>query len=285
MPLHRHQRRNHRRLAHHLEEGRLLVRLLRKREQPRDEALRNQRPRSKPHGRGGIHEHPPPGAHREALRRNAQRMGQAPGLHPRRVLHPGHEQGALRRGPHGIRSPEVARDLPRNRRHHHVRRHRGHGRRHPPTGALLQARVLRSVHPVPGGNLLAGGRPDQDGEGRRRQARDPHARGDRPPDRGPDHLRPRRRRRLARPGSPPSLQGGHREAHRRPVEFRPRGRLPDLLVGGSIRERRLGGRVRRGPHLQQEQDGERLMIDGSGRSVGRHLAPARNKNYNYNSRY
>mmetsp|Transcript_20734 Transcript_20734/g.43387 ORF Transcript_20734/g.43387 Transcript_20734/m.43387 type:complete len:288 (+) Transcript_20734:843-1706(+) len=191
LPLDGHQRRDDRRRADHPPEGGLLVRLLWKREQPRNEALWDLRARQEPEGRGGIHEHPPPGAHREALRRHAQRVGLPPGLHPGGIVDPRHEQGALRRGADGVRPPQVPGHVPRDGRHHHVRRFRRHGRRHPPPGTLLQARVLRAVHPVPGGNLLAGGRPDPHGNRRRRQEGDPHAGGDRPADRGPDDLCPR----------------------------------------------------------------------------------------------
>ena len=103
-------------------------------------------------------------------------------------------------------------------------RHRGRhrdgqvDRHHPRHGAhlvFLQARELRPVHAVPRGHGLDVARAHPHGRGPRPQARDRHAvRGDQA-DRGPHHLRLRRRRRLAGAGPAAPFPPGDRAAHRR----------------------------------------------------------------------
>ena len=89
------------------------------------------------------------------------------------------------------------------------------GARHRPHLLLLQARVLRPVHAVPRGDRLDVAGAAAHGARRGRQARDRHAAGGLLPGRGPHHLRARRCRGLARPGSHPTLPLRDRAPHRR----------------------------------------------------------------------
>mmetsp|Transcript_28474 Transcript_28474/g.64231 ORF Transcript_28474/g.64231 Transcript_28474/m.64231 type:complete len:264 (+) Transcript_28474:459-1250(+) len=230
LPVHRHERRDRGGRPHHPQEGGVVVRRLRKSQQQGHQALRNIRARQEPHGRGGVDVHPSSGAHREALRGDEERVEQPPGVHPRRFVRARPQQGAVRRGPHGVRRPPLEGFRPGHRRRHHVRRHGGHGRGHPPPLPLLQARELRPVHAVPGGHVVARGHTHPDGEGRRRQAGDTHARGDQQADRGPYHLRARGRRGLAGAGPAQAFQEGHRGQDRRPRELRRRQGVPACLV-------------------------------------------------------
>ena len=91
-------------------------------------------------------------------------------------------------------------------------------RHHPRHGAhllFLQARELRPVHALPRGYGLDVARARPHGGRPRAEARDRHAvRGDQP-DRGPHHLRLRRRRRLAGAGPAAAFPSRDRAAHRR----------------------------------------------------------------------
>ncbi len=90
-------------------------------------------------------------------------------------------------------------------------------RHHPRDGAhlvFLQARELRPVHAVPRGHGLDVARADAHGGRPRAQARDRHADGRDQADRGPHHLRVRRRRGLAGAGPAAPLQSRDREADR-----------------------------------------------------------------------
>ena len=91
-------------------------------------------------------------------------------------------------------------------------------RHHPRDGAhlvFLQARKLRPVHALPRGHGLDVARAHPHGRRPRAEARDRHAvRGDQA-DRGPHHLRLRRRRGLAGAGPAAAFPPGDRAAHRR----------------------------------------------------------------------
>ena len=99
------------------------------------------------------------------------------------------------------------------RRHRHGQVHRHH-RRHPPHRLLLQARELRPVHALPRGHRLDVARAPAHGARRGREARDRPPVGRIDQGRGPHHLRPGRRRRLARAGPDPPLPRRDRGPHR-----------------------------------------------------------------------
>ena len=80
---------------------------------------------------------------------------------------------------------------------------------------FLQARELRPVHAVPRGHGLDVARADPHGRRPRAKARDRHAVRCDEADRGPHHLRLRRRRRLAGAGPAAAFPAGDRAAHRR----------------------------------------------------------------------
>lgn len=75
LPHHGHQRGNSGSLSHRHEEGRRLVRLPRKEEQPRHQALLHQRTRQQSLCRRGGNEYPPQGTHRKTRRRCQRRLG------------------------------------------------------------------------------------------------------------------------------------------------------------------------------------------------------------------
>ncbi|KAF6105087.1 NADH:ubiquinone oxidoreductase core subunit V1 [Phyllostomus discolor] len=118
-----------------------------------------------------------------------------------------------------------------------------HCESHRPPHRVLQARELRPVHPLPrgcgldeqgDGPLCAGGRP----AGRNRLPV-----GDQQADRGPHHLRPGRRGRLARAGPNPPLPAGARgpDAAVRPAAPSPASRLLSLLPWAGLSARKTFG--------------------------------------------
>src|SRR6185312_11703004 len=116
-------------------------------------------------------------------------------------------------------------------RHGQVRRHRP---RHGPHLVFLQARELRPVHAVPRGHGLDVARARAHGRRPRAKTRDRHALGSDDADRGPHHLRLRRRRRVAGAGAhsplPPRDRAAHRSIHRQPASRAGRG-------GGGVEEK------------------------------------------------
>ncbi len=80
---------------------------------------------------------------------------------------------------------------------------------------FLQARELRPVHAVPRGHGLDVARSHAHGRRPRAEARDRHAVGSHHADRGPHHLRLRRRRGVAGAGAASAFPAGDRAAHRR----------------------------------------------------------------------
>jgi hypothetical protein len=177
---------------------------------PGPDDLRDLRARRPPRRLRVPHGHAHLGPHLRGLRGDARREeaeGHRPRAAPRRPPSAGR---TVRRRDDGRRQPPRGRlDDGDGRDADHGRGHR-HGRVPPPDHPLLPPRVLRAVHPLPRGHRVA------------REARLAHRRrGGQPPrprppprplrpDGGPHHLRPRRRRRVARPLDHPALPRGVR---------------------------------------------------------------------------
>ena len=135
--------------------------------------------------------------------------------HSRRLVDAGHPGASVRRIEDGFRRLRRAEVVARHRR----RDRDGQVDRHHPGDCahrlFLQARELRPVHAVPRGHGLDVARADADGRRPRAEARDRHAVRCDEADRGPHHLRVRRRRGLAGAGPAAALPAGDRAAHRR----------------------------------------------------------------------
>mmetsp|Transcript_28813 Transcript_28813/g.92799 ORF Transcript_28813/g.92799 Transcript_28813/m.92799 type:complete len:326 (+) Transcript_28813:748-1725(+) len=244
MPLDGDERRDHCRGPDDPPPGRGLVRGHGPEEQLRHETLRHLGPRQQPHRRRGRNVHLHAGAPGKTLRRRSRRLGQSPGRHPRGLLSSGAPHRRVRRSSNGLRRPQGSRLRPRHRRRHRHGQVRRHDRRHPTALTLLQARVLRPVHPVPRRFALARGHARPHRKRRRRPQGDRHARRNHTPDRRPYDLRPRRRRRLARPGPHPTLQGRHGSQNQRSKRLRQGQSLPSILVRRTLRQQRLDQQIR-----------------------------------------
>ena len=94
---------------------------------------------------------------------------------------------------------------------------------------FLQARELRPVHALPRGHGLDVARAHPHGRRPRPQARDRHAAGGDDPDRGPHHLRLRRRRRLAGAGPASGISGPRSSGASTNIPANPH---PDPVRGG-----------------------------------------------------
>ena len=156
---------------------------------------------------------------RELIERHAggraRRLGQPALRHPRRLLDAADPEGGLRHRPDGLRRAARAQDRPRHRRRdRHGQVDRPHQGDRAPV-AILQARELRPVHPLPRGHGLGEAGDGPHGRGPRRGGGDRRAGAGDAPDRGPHHLRARRWRRVAGAGADPALPADDGRTHSR----------------------------------------------------------------------